>query len=55
MNTIASRHGVGRKREVLVTTTTHDAAAGSGIQFSEAGEYELKGLAGAMPALSRRA
>jgi class 3 adenylate cyclase/pimeloyl-ACP methyl ester carboxylesterase len=32
-------------REVLVTTTTHDAAAGSGIQFSEAGEYELKGLA----------
>jgi len=30
--------------EVLVTSTTRDAAAGRGIRFSEAGSYELKGL-----------
>jgi class 3 adenylate cyclase len=43
---IASRvmESAGR-REVLVTSTAYAAAAGSGVRFSEAGEYELKGLA----------
>jgi class 3 adenylate cyclase len=33
------------KSEVLVTSSTREAAAGSGIRFSQAGSYELKGLA----------
>jgi class 3 adenylate cyclase len=31
--------------EVLVTSSARDAAAGSGIRFSQAGSYELKVLA----------
>jgi class 3 adenylate cyclase len=41
-----------RKSEVLVTSNARDAAAGSGIRFSDAGEYELKGLSEPYP-LSR--
>jgi class 3 adenylate cyclase len=52
---IASRvmEAAGR-REVLVTTAAHDAAAGSGIRFSEAGSYETEGPRGAIPALPGR-
>jgi hypothetical protein len=34
-----------QRREVLLTSTAHDAAAGCGIRFSDAGAYELKGFA----------
>jgi class 3 adenylate cyclase/pimeloyl-ACP methyl ester carboxylesterase len=30
--------------EVLVSATTHDLVAGSGIEFAERGEFELKGI-----------
>jgi class 3 adenylate cyclase len=32
--------------EVLVTSTVRDLVAGSGIEFSERGRYELKGVPG---------
>ena len=32
--------------EVLVSSTVKDLVAGSGIEFEERGEYELKGLPG---------
>ena len=33
--------------EVLVSSTTHDLVAGSGLEFEDRGEHELKGIAGA--------
>ena len=30
--------------EVLVTSTTHDLVAGSGIEFSDRGDHQLKGV-----------
>jgi class 3 adenylate cyclase len=32
--------------EVLVSSTTHDLVAGSGLEFEDRGEHELKGIAG---------
>jgi class 3 adenylate cyclase len=29
---------------VLVTATTHDLVAGSGIEFEDRGEHQLKGI-----------
>ena len=33
--------------EVLVSSTTHDLVAGSGLEFEDRGEHELKGIEGA--------
>ena len=33
--------------EVLVSQTTHDLVEGSGLEFEDRGEHELKGIAGA--------
>ena len=33
--------------EVLVSTTTHELLAGSGLEFRDAGTHELKGITGA--------
>jgi len=33
--------------EVLVSATTHDLVAGSGLEFEDRGERELKGIEGA--------
>jgi class 3 adenylate cyclase len=33
--------------EVLVSSTTHDLVEGSGLEFEDRGEHELKGIAGA--------
>ena len=41
---IASLAGAG---EVLVSSTTHDLVAGSGLTFDDRGEHELKGIEGA--------
>jgi class 3 adenylate cyclase len=38
---VASRAAPG---EVLVTATTHDLVAGSGIEFHDRGEHQLKGI-----------
>jgi class 3 adenylate cyclase/pimeloyl-ACP methyl ester carboxylesterase len=38
-----------RNSEVLVTSNARDSASGSGIRFSDAGEYELKGLSEPYP------
>jgi class 3 adenylate cyclase len=38
---ISARAGAG---EVLVSRTVRDLVAGSGLEFSERGEHELKGL-----------
>ena len=32
--------------EVLVSSTTHDLVAGSGLEFADRGEHELKGVDG---------
>ena len=40
---VASAAGGG---EVLVSSTTHDLVAGSGIEFQDRGEHELKGVQG---------
>ena len=40
---VASSAGAG---EVLVTSTVRDLVAGSGIEFAELGERELKGVPG---------
>jgi class 3 adenylate cyclase len=40
---VAALAGAG---EVLVTSTVRDLVAGSGIEFSERGRYELKGVPG---------
>ena len=33
--------------EVLVSATTRDLVAGSGLEFEDRGEHELKGIEGA--------
>jgi class 3 adenylate cyclase len=33
--------------EVLVSATTRDLVAGSGLEFDDQGEHELKGIEGA--------
>jgi class 3 adenylate cyclase len=38
---VASCAGPG---EVLLTSTTHDLVAGSGIEFHDGGEHQLKGI-----------
>ena len=41
--------GVGalaRAGEILVSATVKDLTAGSGLQFDDAGEHELKGIPG---------
>jgi class 3 adenylate cyclase len=40
---VAAEAGPG---EVLVSSTVHDLVAGSGIEFSDRGEAELKGISG---------
>jgi class 3 adenylate cyclase len=40
---VAAAAGCG---EVLVSSTTHDLVAGSGIEFKDRGEHELKGVEG---------
>jgi class 3 adenylate cyclase len=38
--------GVARPGEVLVSTTIHDLLSGSGLEFADRGEFELRGLDG---------
>jgi class 3 adenylate cyclase len=38
---------LGRAGDVLVSSTTHDLLDGSGLEFDEHGQFELKGLRGA--------
>jgi pimeloyl-ACP methyl ester carboxylesterase len=38
---------IGGAGEVLVSSTTHDLVAGSGLDFEDRGEHELKGIEGA--------
>jgi class 3 adenylate cyclase len=33
-------------RDVLVSSTTHDLVAGSGLEFEDRGEHQLKGVEG---------
>ena len=37
---------IGGAGEVLVSSTTHDLVAGSGLEFEDRGEHELKGIEG---------
>jgi class 3 adenylate cyclase len=37
---------LGGAGEVLVSATTHDLVAGSGLEFEDRGEHELKGVEG---------
>jgi class 3 adenylate cyclase len=37
---------LGGAGEVLVSSTTHDLVAGSGLEFEDRGEHVLKGIAG---------
>ena len=48
---IASLAGAG---EVLVSSTTHDLVAGSGITFEDRGAHELKGISGARRVFAAR-
>ena len=41
---VAARVSSCRRREVLVTSTIRDLVAGSGLDFEDRGEHELKGL-----------
>jgi class 3 adenylate cyclase len=38
---------VGRAGDVLVSATTHDLVAGSGLEFEDRGDHVLKGIEGA--------
>jgi class 3 adenylate cyclase len=38
---------LGAADDVLVSSTTHDLVAGSGLEFEDRGEHELKGIEGA--------
>jgi class 3 adenylate cyclase len=38
---------LGGAGELLVSSTTHDLVAGSGLEFEDRGEHELKGIEGA--------
>jgi class 3 adenylate cyclase len=37
---------LGRAGDVLASSTTHDLVAGSGLDFEDRGEHELKGIEG---------
>jgi class 3 adenylate cyclase len=37
---------IGAAADVLVSSTTRDLVAGSGLEFEDRGEYELKGIEG---------
>jgi class 3 adenylate cyclase len=37
---------LGGAGEVLVSSTTHDLVAGSGLEFEDRGEHVLKGIEG---------
>ena len=39
--------GLAGAGEVLVSATTRDLVAGSGLEFEDRGEHELKGIEGA--------
>ena len=47
VHTAARVNGLARPSEVLVSSTVKDLVAGSGIEFAERGEHELKGVPGA--------
>jgi class 3 adenylate cyclase len=38
--------GLGHAGDVLVSSTTHDLVAGSGLEFEDRGEHVLKGVEG---------
>ena len=40
--------------DVFVTSTTHDSVDGSGLEFSDEGSHELKGLKGSRPIFALR-
>src|SRR4029450_4030247 len=44
VNVAARVSGLAGSGEVLVTATTRDLVAGSGLSFEDRGEHELKGL-----------
>jgi class 3 adenylate cyclase len=46
VHTAARVNGLARPSEVLVSSTVKDLVAGSGIEFVERGEHELKGVPG---------
>src|SRR5438132_11756502 len=46
VHTAARVAGLARPSEVLVSSTVKDLVAGSGIEFAERGEHELKGVPG---------
>ena len=46
VHTAARVNGLAQPSEVLVSSTVKDLVAGSGIEFGERGEHELKGLPG---------
>jgi class 3 adenylate cyclase len=46
VHTAARVNGLARPSEVLVSSTVKDLVAGSGIEFVDRGEHELKGVPG---------
>ena len=44
MNVAARVSGIAESGETLVTATVRDLVAGSGLEFADRGEHELKGL-----------
>jgi class 3 adenylate cyclase len=46
VHTAARVNGLAQPSEVLVSSTVKDLVAGSGIQFADRGEHELKGVPG---------
>jgi len=52
---IASRIcGAAHASEILVSRTVTDLVAGSGLEFEDRGEHELKGVPGAWPLFALR-
>jgi class 3 adenylate cyclase len=45
---------LGRAGDVLVSATTHDLVAGSGLEFEDRGEHVLKGIDGPRRVLAAR-
>ena len=46
VHTAARVNGLARPGEVLVSSTVKDLVAGSGLEFADRGEHELKGVPG---------
>ena len=43
---LAATAALARPGEVLVSSTVHDLVVGSGLEFAERGEHQLKGVPG---------